>query len=302
MKRKNTMPDFRKISSADKINLLASPLIAVRNEREELVHGTAFVVGPGFAVTAYHVLEDYVQRYDKPRNTKEVLPISFDMYMYLTQVDGESYLPIKVLKAWRATPLDLAVLALGIPTDWPSDYVWPAPILSLLPPRVGESITAFGFAESSVDYSPNDSTPEIEVNARASTGIVAEVHHEIRDASRLPFPCYRTNARLDGGMSGGPVFDSGGKLCGLVCSSIPPMQEGDEHVSYCATLWPIIATMIDAGETSESTGSYFPFLELIRNGTVATTNDTIMSLALDPSGRLNPVVSYDQQSWSVGVA
>jgi hypothetical protein len=167
---------------------------------------------------------------------------------------------------------------------------------------VGEQITAFGFAESSVAYSSSDSTPRIEINARASTGIVAEVHHDIRDTSRLPFPCYRTNARFDGGMSGGPVFDSAGKLCGVVCSSIPPMQDGDEHVSYCASLWPIIATMIDTGETSESTSSYFPFLELIRNGTVATTNDAVVSLVLDASGRYNPVVMYDQQSWSIATA
>lgn len=296
------MPDYRKVSSSERINLIASPLIAVRNEREELVHGTAFVVGRGFALTAYHVLEDYVQRYETTTNIEENLTITFDMYMYLTQSEGESYLPIKILRAWRATPLDLAVLALGVPADWPIDYSWPVPIIRLLPPMVGETITAFGFAESSVEYLPSDPTPQIEVNPMASTGIVAEVHHDIRDASRLPFPCFRTNARFDGGMSGGPVFDSDGKLCGVVCSSIPPMQEEDEHLSYCASLWPIIATMIDAGETSVSTGTYVPFLELIRNGTVTTTNDAVVSLASDASGRLNPVVFYDQQSWSVVVA
>jgi S1-C subfamily serine protease len=296
------MPDFRRVSTTERINAIASPLIAMRDEREELVHGTAFVIGRGFALTAYHVLADYVERYEGIKNSENSLSLTFEMFMYLTLSDGDSYLPVKVLKAWSAMPLDLAILALGIPKDWPSDYVWPVPILRLLPPKVGESITAFGFAESSVEHSLTDPIPQIEVNARASTGIVQEVHHEFRDTSRLAFPCFRTNARLDGGMSGGPVFDSGGKLCGVACSSIPPMQEEKEHISYCTSLWPIIAIMVDAGETIESTGAYYPFLELIQQGIILVENDAVVSLTLDRDGRLHPVVLYDRRSWSVDIA
>ena len=36
----------------------------------------------------------------------------------------------------------------------------------------------------------------------------------------LPFPCYHVGARFDAGMSGGPVFDEYGSLCGLVCASL----------------------------------------------------------------------------------
>jgi hypothetical protein len=75
------MPDSRKVSSSESRNLIASPLIAVRNDLEELVHGTAFVIGRSFALTAYHVLEDYVQRYEKMRNIEESLTITFDMYI-----------------------------------------------------------------------------------------------------------------------------------------------------------------------------------------------------------------------------
>ena len=53
----------------------------MRNDLEELVHGTAFVIGRSFALTAYHVLEDYVQRYEKMRNIEESLTITFDMYI-----------------------------------------------------------------------------------------------------------------------------------------------------------------------------------------------------------------------------
>jgi len=40
---------------------------------------------------------------------------------------------------------------------------------------------------------------------RTTHGEVVEVHVQGRD-QRLPVPCFRTNAQIDGGMSGGPVL------------------------------------------------------------------------------------------------
>ena len=53
----------------------------------------------------------------------------------------------------------------------------------------------------------------------SSVGVVREIHDWRRDKVNLPFPCYRVGARFDAGMSGGPVFDEYGSLCGLVCAS-----------------------------------------------------------------------------------
>jgi hypothetical protein len=55
---------------------------------------------------------------------------------------------------------------------------------------------------------------ELTTNPYTPTGKVQEVHDERRDSGRLSFPCFRTNARYDPAMSGGPVFAEDGHLCG----------------------------------------------------------------------------------------
>lgn len=51
-----------------------------------------------------------------------------------------------------------------------------------------------------------------------SIGIVTDVFPEKRDSSLLSFPSYDVEAHFIGGMSGGPIFNEAGELCGLICS------------------------------------------------------------------------------------
>lgn len=45
-------------------------------------------------------------------------------------------------------------------------------------------------------------------------------------------------------MSGGPVFNESGELCGIICSALTPAA-GVTHIAYAASLWPILGTTID---------------------------------------------------------
>ena len=80
------------------------------------------------------------------------------------------------------------------------------------------------------------------INPTTSSGIVTQVFEEYRDTSFLHFPCFEIDARFDGGMSGGPVFNSVGHCCGVVCASLP-LPDG-EHVSYASTLWPALGNTL----------------------------------------------------------
>jgi hypothetical protein len=47
----------------------------------------------------------------------------------------------------------------------------------------------------------------------------------------LTFPCFEINTHVIGGMSGGPLYNEAGHLCGLICAG----QDG-EAIAYGATL------------------------------------------------------------------
>lgn len=290
-------PTFKETGPDQFIHEIASPLIAVRNGKEEYVSGTAFVIGRFFAITAYHVLADFVERYEGVRDVESSLNISFEILLFLTQNKGRDIMPMKVMRVWRSAPLDLAVIALGVPHDWPDDYRWKAPAISLLPPKVGTRISAFGFATPELTPSSTDEPSLVNLHPVTATGLVQEIHHDRRDAVRLPFPCFCTNARFDGGMSGGPVFNEDGCVCGVVCSSFPALNADESHVSYVSTLWPIIGTMIDATESSASGASYYPLHDLFKSGAIYTSDLDHVELVVNESGTRVPSVRYDRKIW-----
>jgi hypothetical protein len=73
-----------------------------------------------------------------------------------------------------------------------------------------------------------------------SSGSILEVHPLYRDRGLLSFPCFRTDAVFNHGMSGGPIFDEAGNVIGVVCSG-----ETDSSYSYGSLIWPIFGAQID---------------------------------------------------------
>jgi hypothetical protein len=153
---------------------------------------------------------------------------------------------------------------------------WKTPKMNLLPPNVGTRIQGFGYPKSEItDMILNEKNINLTWGDSPSTtiGKVMEIHSEKRDSSMLNFPCFRTNARMDTGMSGGPVFNEKGELCGIVCSSLEM-----ENVSYVASLWPSMATMIDFEREDIAPGTKYPVLDLVRSGYMSALNWQKLSL------------------------
>lgn len=292
------MPEFKETEFSQPINQVVMPLIAVRNGSDEYASGSAFLIGRGWAVTAYHVVEDFVERYDGVRPKGGNTDISFEMLGYLALDGGKRILPLKVLRAWRVEPLDIAVLALGVPQDWPDDHIWKVPAIDLLPPPVGTPIVGFGFANGKIEKNGPGDPATLTIAPSTSIGTVVEIHHRLRNSSRLPFPCFRTNARFDGGMSGGPVLNNQtGRVCGVICSSLPATTDDEEHVSYASTLWPLLATLVDASATSVSGATPYPLAKLYENGTLEAEHLAAISIHESPSGTYVPSARYDAQRW-----
>jgi hypothetical protein len=64
-------------------------------------------------------------------------------------------------------------------------------------------------------------------------------------------------------MSGGLVIDEGGALCGLVCAGTDLADPNALPVSYAATLWPMLTTMISADRgDAYPRGVEYPVIDL----------------------------------------
>jgi len=238
----------------DGIGEVSLPLLGASEDGNQFwASGTAVVVAPWFAMTARHVVEDYVDRFggtsipspDGASTIAANITPKFQLLTYLALQGGRGLISLRVGRMWFTQPMDIAFLEL-IPgsRESPKDHNWKCPVLDLSPPLIGTSISVMGYPNSHI-VRKSDLEPSLwNMQPRTSTGSVLEIHQERRDRVLLPFPSFRTNARFDGGMSGAPVFNSAGNVCGLVCSGMPPMNEEGEHVSYASLLWPAMGIPI----------------------------------------------------------
>lgn len=293
------MSRFHSTDLDSPIRSVCMPLIVGRAGEVEFASGTAFLIGAGLAVTAYHVIDDFLCRFHSSAVDTGAHSLDFEILTFLMLGDGR-FLPMKVGKIWRSAPLDLAVLALGVPLDWPEHHTWKVPAISLLPPLRGSSVVAFGYARSAVSRRA-DGGFVFQSDPSTSTGEVLEIHHEFRDSARLPFPCFRTNARFDEGMSGGPVINqSTGEICGVICSSFPATSDGEDHASYTATLWPILGTAIEES-TGEATHQ-LPLRALFERGVLHAEDLHRTKIEEYTPGLYEVAVSYNAQQWARGSA
>jgi len=92
------VPDHQDFSAFDlshPFNRYVSPLIAVREKGGEQLHGTACLIGPGYAMTATHVVHDYMTRLQGSQVERQSQPgtwhtekFEFWMHMIVTLPDN----------------------------------------------------------------------------------------------------------------------------------------------------------------------------------------------------------------------
>lgn len=80
-------------------------------------------------------------------------------------------------------------------------------------------------------------------------------------------------------MSGGPVFNDDGEVCGIICSSLPADEECNEHISYVTTLWPLMGMKIDANRDGDYPNNVvYPVLDLARDGIISAVNWRLVAI------------------------
>jgi hypothetical protein len=276
---------FVETGSAEIVNEVAAPIIALNTVTNDIyMCGMATIIGPGYAITAAHVWEDINNRFGSGPVQDET-NFEFTVMMFLTVDQGASFIPIRVVRAWVGFLTDIAVLYFHVPPEATMfKRRWGRPVLQLMPPSVGERVAAFGFTGSGGTLT-GDGEWTFDLKPRTSTGRILEIHYDRRDAVRMPFACYRVDARFDASMSGGPVFNSAGNLCGIVCSSIPATADNDEHSSYVTTLWPLLAYRVDSSLAEALVGKPCFAYQLFERGLFLAVDRDQIQVAHAPGER-----------------
>jgi hypothetical protein len=241
--------------------------LLVYSDDQVLASGTACTIGPHLALTAKHVVEDYVNRFGLDRHPSGSLDARFTVVLH-QQVESEEFL-WSVDRIWFCALTDAAVLHVS---PYPKSDARPRPLwwrwsLSLFPPSPGVEVAAFGYHDTTAVIT-EDGPIAWRVDASTTRGHVSEIHRLHRDSAMLRFPVFRLNGRFRPSMSGGPVVNiETGDLCGLICSSLPPSLDDPEgfEASYATTLWPVMGTVM---KVDGIPGNYFPLLKLAEQGVI----------------------------------
>jgi Trypsin-like peptidase domain len=110
------------------------------------------------------------------------------------------------------SPHQTSDVALGALKHPPGYVLNSVPRLTLECPTIGEQIVTVAY-----DKDTRQTPGEYLIGPKYMSGEFEEVHPDRRD-SMLSFPCYRTSISIPGGASGGPVFDSCGRIFGINCT------------------------------------------------------------------------------------
>jgi len=261
---------FERQEPTTSLSEMALRLVVNFYTEDAYVIGTATVICGNLLVTAKHVLLAAVDQFDvenpcrmidKPIAAVQVLP-------------GPEYNVWDVVEGILDPVSDIALLRLGTNPGRSNPnnlHVWRQPRVNPFAPDVGDRVAAFGYRKSLVRVTRNadgGSHTELNDEPMISVGVVGQIHEMQRDRL-LPFPCYQVSARFDAGMSGGPVYDETGCMCGLVCSGFEGAHLDGEPVSYVTTLWPLFRLIVNGDRGDDyPRGVHYPAIELARGGQI----------------------------------
>ncbi len=267
----NEEPTFQDTQHRDVITGVALRLISYRGSRA-LISGTAVVVGPNLLLTAAHVVEHHWETHES-RPIKDASNTgSYQLLAYQAGTPSQPIAGWLVRKIHTLTPYDLALLVIVPANDGAMLRKLVGPQVSVTPPALGSRLFAFGYRESEIECVELEDIMQLEFldHPTTATGTVEELHLERRDSSLLKFPCFRTNARFDAGMSGGPIIGENGTLVGIVATGTNTGEQTASGLSYGSLLWPVLGISLEVPR--QGLEEKIPYLayELARDGVMPT--------------------------------
>ena len=213
-------------------------LLVAKGPHEDVYHalGSGVFVAGGLMLTAKHVYDEAWARRgaNKKRTFDTVAP--FEIRAYHWPGDRDDLAVWAVTGAWDTPYSDLALLSV-IPHNSIATANNPGnvSVMNVFPPRIGETVIGVGFPRTSVKETEEGSGIELGLFPSITTGTVTAIYEEFRDRGMLNFPCFEVGTLAFGGMSGGPIYNESGELCGIVCASMAGYPS-----FYGLSLWPVL--------------------------------------------------------------
>jgi S1-C subfamily serine protease len=176
------------------------------------VYGSGVLIAPGFILTATHIFTEQQLNLLFERKLEVV---AFGIGLNHTHLWEASFVAF-------AVQTDLCILCVKYATDLPDPLIIRTAHLADRLPDLGEHLTMVGFRAASA--SVNDGAKRTLGEVKVAAGIVRAQYPDGRDRVMINFPAVEVDFAAEGGMSGGPVFDSNGYLVGILASSMddPP--------------------------------------------------------------------------------
>lgn len=292
----STSEQFITLPESHHLDGLVGPLLALKNGIQERMDGTAFVIAPGWAITATHVVDHYLNEIQnenmdgkRTHSASYKGKFSFFMLLVLFRRDRRN-IHLRVTGSYSSRSGDITLLRLANADGVQFPDIGPYPTLRFIPPNVGTQISAVGYPSGVLKQSP-DGVLELHTWSKLSLGVVKEVHLQGRDSTLINYPCLHINARLDGGMSGGPVLDENGYVCGVISKSYDLFPD-DEPISYAALLLP--AAVISISDQPGLKNDTLRFYDILKRGQINSIDGQCVNGGFDQNGKF--FVQFNQQS------
>jgi hypothetical protein len=237
------------------------------------VSGTGFAVAPGLAITAAHVVDDWIEYQEKRDRYRPSGPAFGDTAI---QWIGDKICEWRVDAIYGSVSSDIAFLRFHRPSWWgdgPGQVKPRYARLNLNPPAEGDELCVFGFPNSALEEGRLVISPT-ECKCRV-------LRLDIK--TNLP-PGYRALSHIDiegeilPGMSGGPCFDRDWNVVGVNSKG----WDG-QHLAHVALLWSAMNVPIDLYKSGS-----FPALDLFKGAAqaigyrrvyVASTGEVLIRLS-----------------------
>jgi hypothetical protein len=194
-----------------------------------VVLGSGVMVGPGFLITATHVLDEFSKEDPGPlfltflpHGTRAWLPTA------TSAASGQSAFDVN-----RKIVSDVSLVSCTLNSAAHEKFPLTLSSLKVEVPLVGSRVWAFGYREGNLEGDVSNITPLV------SSGRVTAVFPHGR-GERQPASCIEVEMEALGGMSGGPVLNEDGDLIGIVSSSF------DGGPTYVSVIWEALRLSVES--------------------------------------------------------
>ena len=244
--------------------------------------GTAVAVAPQLILTAKHVVDGIWE----PHHLRRPDKLSDSALIAFQVLPGATGALWYAKNAYFSQQTDLVLLDVFPWSESASSYQWRKVVMNLAPPTVGQVVLGFGYSGGRIQPTGDPCVGlRWDADPRTTQGRVVAIHHAGRDRGFCKFPCFEMSARTEPGMSGGPMFDESGKLCGLVFGGGLDRQDGTA-IRYGVLLWPLLLLEGIKGKFEGEAERLFSFFELVKRGAVAATGLDALNIRELEDGRL----------------